>query len=147
MTRRATLLTMVGMVFAITAWSEPTTTRRVRTTTQCRGPDALSAQLISYLQVLVTGTDTATITRRQAWGLPATSASNVTLVTDSRTCAKAADAYSADEDTLSPMVGRQAYVVKVATLYVVWDPTVHVGEWSPYRIMDNKFKVTGTISG
>jgi hypothetical protein len=37
--------------------------------------------------------------------------------------------------------------VKVSTLYVVWDPTVHVGEWSPYRIMDNKFKVTGTISG
>lgn len=81
------------------------------------------------------------------WGLPATSSSNVTLVTDVRTCARAADAYSADEDTSHAMVGRQAYVIKVANVYVVWAPAVHVGEWSAYRTMDSKFKVTASVAG
>lgn len=67
MRRRAMLLTMVGMASTITACGAPTTAARVEATTQCRGPDALSARLISYLQVLVTGTDTATVTRRHAW--------------------------------------------------------------------------------
>src|SRR5690349_6404410 len=105
MTRKTSLLTIAGMILTVAAWSQPRVAPSLAITTQCRGPDALSAQLISYLQVLVTATDTGTITRRQNWGLPATSAANVTLVTDSRTCAKAADAYSADEDTLSPMIG------------------------------------------
>lgn len=148
MIRKAQLLAIVGMILTVAAWSQPhSSTLRLKVTGQCRGPDAVSAQLISYLQDLVTATDTGTVARRQTWGLPATSSSNVTLVIDSRTCAKAADAYSADEDTLNPMVGRQAYVVKVATLYVVWDPTVRVGEWNAYRIMDNKFKVTAAIAG
>jgi hypothetical protein len=31
--------------------------------------------------------------------------------------------------------------------YVVWDPAVHVGEWSSYRPMDGKFKVTASVAG
>ena len=148
MRRIAELFTVAGMILTIAAWTQPgSATPRLGLTTQCRGPDALSAQLISYLQLLVAATDTGTIMRRQTWGLPAASSSNVTLVTDSRTCAKAADAYSADEDTLKPMAGRQAYVIKVATVYVVWDPSVRVGEWSSYRTMDRKFKVIASIAG
>lgn len=148
MKRLARLSTVAGMILSVAAWSQPrTATPRFDSTTQCRGPDALSAQLIDYLQFLATATDTGIVGTREMWALPATSSSKVTLVTDSRTCAKAADAYSADEDTLNPMVGRQAYVIKVATVYVVWDPNVRVGEWSSYRTMDSKFKVIASIAG
>lgn len=147
MMRKVHLLSVAGFILTVAASSQRGNLTRFAFTTQCRGPDALSAQLISYLQLLVTATDTGTITRRQTWGLPATSSSNVTLVTDSRTCAKAADAYSADEDTLNPVAGRQAYVIKVATVYVVWDPTVRAGEWGAYRTLDSRFNVIASIAG
>jgi hypothetical protein len=148
MKRMAQLASLIGILLAIAGWSRADSAPPISTlTTQCLGPDSNSAELIAYLQFLVTGSDTGTVAQRGMWGLPATSSGSVTLVTDSRTCAKAADAYSADITPASPMVGRNAYVIKVSTVYVVWDPNVKVGEWSAYRTMDSKFNVTARTAG
>lgn len=117
------------------------------TPTQCLGPDVSSSITIEYVQSMMTDADTSVAATRAMWALPMASASNVTLVTDARVCAKAANALSAHVNSSNPMKGRRVYVVQVATVYVVWDPKLRVGEWEAFYTFDRKFRHLASVAG
>ena len=114
--------------------------------TQCLGTDASSSSTIEYLQSMMTDADTPVAGNRTMWALPMTSASNVTLVMDARVCEKAANALSAHVNSSNPMKGRLVYVVQVATVYVVWDPNLRIGEWGAFYTFDRKFRYLASVA-
>ena len=116
------------------------------TPTQCLGPDASSSSTIDYVQFMMTETDTSVAANRAMWALPMASPSNVTLVTDGRVCAKAANALSAHVNSSNPMKGRRVYVVQVATVYVVWDPKLRIGEWEAFYTFDRRFRLLASVA-
>jgi hypothetical protein len=90
---------------------------------------------------LVTGTDSASVTTRTRYQLPATTASKVTVVTSSTVCNKAGAAYHAAEVPAgTPAISRTLAVVKVGTTrYVVIDPNERVGEYEVNIVFDSKW--------
>ena len=116
------------------------------TPTQCLGPDARSSSTIEYVQSMMTDADTSVAATRAMWALPVASASSVTLATDGRVCAKAANALSAHVSSSNPMKGRRVYVVQAATVYVVWDPKLRMGEWQAFYTFDRKFRYLASVA-
>ncbi len=108
-----------------------------------------STALANYITSLVTATDSATIARRNRYGLPALPSSAVTVVTDSATCRGYADAYSAIVNPSAPMVGRRVYVVQAgSTRAVILDPNQKAGEWRLEIIFDtNRNKIAMILGG
>jgi hypothetical protein len=65
------------------------------------------------------------------------SPSAVTLVSDTTVCRTYGNAYSADVNPASPMVGRQVYVVQVGSnRFLVVDPNHRGGEWIGHIVFD-----------
>jgi hypothetical protein len=58
----------------------------------CRASDAVSTTMLTGLRRLATSTDSVFVARRTSANLPATTATNVNLVTNSSTCQKAVTA-------------------------------------------------------
>jgi hypothetical protein len=108
----------------------------------CLGPDAFSKNLVQYMDTLVTSTDSETVAARNRYGLPVVSPSAVTLVSDTTVCRTYANAYSADVNPASPMVGRLVYVVQIGSnRFVVVDPNYRGGEWIGHIVFDNNQQV------
>jgi len=98
--------------------------------------------LYYYVVRLVTGTDSATVATRNAYHLPATAASKVTVVTAASACKQAGDAYhAAVTPPGTPPVSRTLLVIKVGTTrYVVVDPNELRGEFEVNVIFDSKWR-------
>lgn len=88
----------------------------------CRPADQTSALVQSELTGIATGTDSLSQSTRDSTGIPATTVSKISLVTDSRTCDKAAQAINTLLGT--PSTVRQVYVIKVDATYAVVDPAL-----------------------
>jgi hypothetical protein len=108
-----------------------------------------SSALLSYIQRVVTATDSQTVALRTRVRLPSVSASQVTLLsssTDGPTCRLARNAYAKliASDTIATA---SVDVVKVgSTNFVVADRKPHAGEFSIDAVMDTTFKVVGQIA-
>jgi hypothetical protein len=83
---------------------------------------------------------------RNALQLPATPASQVTLVTDQSVCRKANTAFANEFSSQGSGLSGRVYVVSVASVYAVVDPvflydSVSRGRlWAFVFIIDSKFK-------
>lgn len=109
---------------------------------QCRAADAGSATLIRSLTRITTATDSVTVQSRRQLAIPAVPASQVTLVTTKTVCSKALQAYApevARSDGIVP--SSAAYVVKVGTTYVVYDPVERAGEFGLNVVMTSQYQV------
>jgi hypothetical protein len=114
----------------------------------CLAPGAFSQNLVRYMDTLVTSTDSDLVSTRIRYGLPAVSPSAVSLVSDTTLCRTYANAYSADINPTSPMVGRRVYVVQVGSnRFVVADPTYQGGEWTGYTVFDSSQTVIARFAG
>jgi hypothetical protein len=110
----------------------------------CRASDALATRTLQYLQGLVTTTDTMRRAMRDSLKLSAKRTSDVSLVTDEKTCAKAVTAL--DSVFGAPSAQRQVYVYKFGTDYVVEDPTVgNDSEYRGLRIFDRTWVYKRTL--
>jgi hypothetical protein len=104
----------------------------------CRPSDFLVTRTVAHLQQLVTSTDPTDKAVRDSLRITATRASDISYVTDERTCGKALPAYNTAMST--PSAVRQLYVYKIGRDFAVEDPTV--GQDSHYRglhIFDSKW--------
>ena len=88
----------------------------------CKPADAYTAELLPYLDSLVTQTDTSYAKFRKQLQLLPTTSGNVGLVTTQAICARAAA--RVDSIMKTPGSGRSVYVFKLGpTRYGVSDPT------------------------
>jgi hypothetical protein len=75
------------------------------------------------------------------YNMPRVASSDVEVVTDGRTCRRAARAYhTAVRGPAVPQISRRVVVIKVgSTRYLVLDPAEHEGEFEVTVIFDSKF--------
>jgi hypothetical protein len=110
---------------------------------KCRSADATSDRLIQGLKSDVVSTDPDVIRARDSvYHIPVVPASQISLVTDERVCAKVVQAYA----TLryGPYTPTRVYVIKMGSKYTVaHDPDVREGEFSLVHIFDSKYSKVG----
>jgi hypothetical protein len=102
-------------------WSLPLFAQ-VTAQSACRASDAHSRTMLTDLKRLATSTDSVFVAQRTGSNLPATAASNVTLVTNSSTCSKAVTALNTTFAT--PGKVRQVYLFSFSSSFVTVDPTL-----------------------
>ena len=116
---------------------------------QCKPADAKTANMIRYMKKLATATipaDSESVGIRTTYQIPAAAASQVSLVTTTKTCQSALAAFktAAPDVTPSPT---NVYVVAVGSVYVVWATRVGSSEWTPHVVFDSKFRVLSQFAG
>jgi hypothetical protein len=100
-------------------------------------------ELFTYVVRLVTAADSATVATRNAYHLPATSASKVTVVSTPSVCSQAGSAYHAAVSAPgTPAGSRTLLVIKVGnSRYVVVDPNEAKGEFGVNIVFDSQWQV------
>ena len=90
---------------------------------------------------IVTGTDSLAARTRNAYQLPAVTASKVSVVATASVCSRAGDAYHAVVAAPgTPPVSRTLVVIKVGTTrYVVLDPNEMTGEFRNNIVFDSRW--------
>jgi len=115
----------------------------------CLAADAHSQYLIGRAQQVGTSTDQGQTTLRTATNLPLlASASQVSQITSGPTCAAASSAFDSVRNIVyatpkNPY--RKVYVLQYGSLYLVGDPNVRGGEWSPMMVFSSTFSRLGDI--
>jgi hypothetical protein len=91
--------------------------------TVCRPADDVSAGIIQSLSYSLLKTDSISIALRQSLNLPQlSSASQISLVTNEKTCQRAVSALNQAEG--SSVSGRRVYLIQLGnSRYAVYDPT------------------------
>ena len=107
----------------------------------CQPATANAATVLRNYVIRLTG-DPGYAQRRQLYQLPTATSSNVQVVTRSKTCKDAAQAYhAAVRGTSAPAISRQVVVIKVgSTRYVVLDPQEQEGEYEVTVIFNSSFQ-------
>src|SRR5690348_11002814 len=96
----------------------------------CRPVDVTVTRTVAEMQTTITATDADTRAMRDSLKIIATRASDVSYVTDEKTCTKAVTALNT---YLGTATSGQVYVYKLGTDYMVEDPTV--GQASEFRAL------------
>jgi hypothetical protein len=106
--------------------------------TACLGPDEQTESEIAYLRRMTGSTNPLDVAWRQRIPLPAALPSEIALVSDSATCARALTAYNtrANEEGVS-VTG--VYVIAVKDMYVVSNPQLKAGEFLLHYVFDSAF--------
>jgi hypothetical protein len=116
-----------------------------QTSSGCRPADATSAEGLQRITELVTSTDSVDMAYRTRLNIPATSASIVSLATDTRTCQKGADGFNAWL-TNTPPAPRLVWTYKIADAFAVEDPTYGTeGEYRTLLIFNKRWQYQGTM--
>jgi hypothetical protein len=115
-------------------------------TSKCRPADATSANLITALKKWVTTTNSKRIFERDNYfHVPVVSVSQISLVTDERTCGKAIQAYSAMPSGYTPA---SLTVVKLGNKgFATIDPLNKAGQFAVVFIFDTKWVDIGGWTG
>lgn len=109
----------------------------------------LAQDVLARVQELVAPVDADDERNRVAYGYPLVPRNQVSIVTQSATCAKAFAAYQTATSGGAGYSGR-VVVVKAGTTYTVVDPGYY---WNPsskayhWVLMDSKFKTISLIAG
>lgn len=115
-------------------------------TSKCLPADSLSAALIADLKRIVSATDAWTVQGRDnIFHIPVVPPSSITLVTDSKVCAKASAAYGTlPGTTVTPNV----YVIALGNAgYAVQVPDQPGEHYGTQKIFDRKWVKIGGRSG
>jgi hypothetical protein len=105
-----------------------------------------SSNFLTFVTQVITFGDVGSGNVRSKDGLTGLTPADLTLVTDARTCAKAAALL--DQLANRPTSARQVYVVKAGTKrYFVNDPNDRTGEWGMTFVTDAKFAYIDMLLG
>lgn len=104
--------------------------------------DYNNARLVESFQAVVAPTSAGDSAIRRTLGLKGVRPAQVTVVTDAATCTRAATAMSKLATT--PKLTYALNVVRVGTLYAVFDPTRRTGQWEPVSLFDSHWRLLET---
>jgi hypothetical protein len=119
-----------------------------QSTSGCRTADTVVVpQRLVYFQDLLTATAPNRVAVRDSLGLSPTTASKVSLVTKSATCASAVTALNSQRGEAGTI--RSVWVYKLGSDYGVEDPALPVGpgEYTPIYIFSSRFEYKRTLAG
>jgi hypothetical protein len=113
----------------------------------CRAASSKSTNIINRLKKYQTTTDTARIRLRDSvFHIPVVQVSQITLVTDERTCVKVAQAMN--NLPVSPYIPTTLYVIKMGSKgYAAYDPNRGNGEFTEVIILNHKLAYIGGWAG
>lgn len=133
------LVPIIGLMSAVTAFDA---SHSIMSTTVCMPNDGLATTMVAKFQTAMTTTDTLKIHSRAYMQLPSVPVSQVTYLTNNKTCNSAAAAYNAAlvQPPPYPPSG-SVYVWQIGTVYVVLDTAQRVGEWRTAMTLDKHFSV------
>jgi hypothetical protein len=115
-------------------------------TSSCLPQDDNTTALVDFAKNLITANSAYYAQLRNEYGLAGLTASDITVVTDTRICKKAVDALNLEKQTPNP--GLRVYVVRAGNKrYFVWDLGQDAGEMSPKWLFDSSFKVVVVFKG
>lgn len=115
----------------------------------CIAPDTASARIIATIQRIVTGT-TKAAQSRAVLHIPSLTASQVTLVTDEVSCARARQAqdslvHATNPNAPSSLPARALYVVKLGTYNALVDPGARTEGDAMLGFFDPNWAYLGSI--
>lgn len=97
-----------------------------QSTSACRAADSISTKLQADIVEIVTASDSVGMAFRDSLGLPAVPTSDVALVSNSKTCQSAAQAYRSNAIENKASLSDRVYVFSVGrTRFVVLDPAYY----------------------
>jgi len=106
----------------------------------CRAPDDTSARIVNYVRFLLTDTSRASARARDSLGITAIQPSQITLVTDTRTCSKIVTFFDHFEGVTR--TGRRVYAYSIGpTRVVTQDPNFKSGQWAPLMFLGRTYKL------
>lgn len=122
----------------------------VRAQASCADSNEFDLHVMADLVATATSTDSATISIRQAQGIPAASQTDIELVRDPAVCTQAGNAYAqAERDSAltggripqpgDSTLGKVVHVFRVADRYVVADERNMAGEFTIAWVFDLTF--------
>jgi hypothetical protein len=88
--------------------------------------------------VTAPASDTELVATRARYHLPVVAASQVTLVTNKRTCSSALQAYTLFLPAGTPAPS-SLYVIAVGSVFLGWTPATPGAEWALAVVFDSKF--------
>jgi hypothetical protein len=111
--------------------------------------DTLSTDILNEVIAITTTSDSLL---RTALEVPATTPSQIGLVTDEAICARAWRAVDStvratNPDALANATPRRLYVVTVGSFKAVVDPDAQVGEWFPMYFFDAAWTYVNMLLG
>ena len=106
----------------------------------CRPASELAENLIGYVRSLASATDSATAVRRVLWHIPAMPPDSIVFVDRESVCLRAARVYEQYVPDHKRHVARRVWVIKAGNVFIVSDPTVHIGEWGLTLVLDSRFR-------
>jgi hypothetical protein len=120
-------------------------TRGMAQTSSCPRVDATSTRFVQLVTRMATGTNQLAQRQRTLLKIPQVSASQISYVTDSRSCGKAVTPYNANTEQanssgLPIRPSGRPYVVKAGTVYVTMDPAKSNGHYMTLVTLDKNFK-------
>jgi D-alanyl-D-alanine carboxypeptidase len=119
--RYRALTATIALVLTGSVLATPARASREPIVHTCRSADTTSAYLEAIIEGIVSLTDSTSTVVRTALNLPLISASNVSLVTQSQTCGKAASALDAAQNSTNP--NRTMYVFTRYAVFEVAGPS------------------------
>ena len=105
----------------------------------CRTADEMSLRVVDYFKSIVTPQTSADTALRADLGLVDVTPAQITYVTHTATCTKAARAMNKLAQVPQPRY--DVYVVRVGTSYGVVEPTWRSGEWTPAILFTSTWKL------
>lgn len=112
----------------------------------CLPADSGATVLVTFVNYLLTSSDSGVSTLRQTLGLSNVSPSQVTVVTSGTACTKARDAV--DNLASTPNSNRRLYVVKAGNeRFFVRDPNATAGEYNPVLLFDSRWVLIRSLLG
>ena len=139
-TMRHSAMTRIFFLVLVVALYAPGLTAQA---SSCRPDDDTSAVMLSSYREIASAVTQSAVATRNALKLQATTAVNVTMVTDKRICDKMVAGLNSTLRT--PGLSRQLYVIKIGNNYAVKDPDHPAGEWLPTVTFDKNGKFLAVV--
>jgi hypothetical protein len=135
MAMRLWLLSILGWPAALVGQTRPV----------CRPADSETIRVVEQLRRDMNDPSSLGQQQRRLVQLPAGNDVAISLVTDEQACRKARAAYVSSTRSYDRETGQwntpatRVYVLRVDTLYYVWDPGTMMGEWQLVTTLDAHF--------
>jgi hypothetical protein len=132
-------LCVVGVAVGLLLAASPQQILRAQSHS-CRPASDRAENLIRFVRGLASATDSVGAAGRVLWHIPAMTPDSIVFVDRESVCRRAARVYEQYVPKHKRHVARRVWVIKAGNVFIVSDPTVHIGEWGLTLVLDSSFR-------
>lgn len=105
----------------------------------CLAPNDTSVAIVNWMSSLLTDTSHAAVAERDSVGITGVQPSQITPVSDMRKCSKIVTTLDHYEGVTR--ANRKVYAYSVGSSFIVQDPNLRSGQWTPIFLLDRTYKI------